>query len=242
MASFLFSLKNNSHTAKIARESIDFNHVLQNDEKFKIVFILFYTAIIYHIAQIAKKEAFGIPRHIAFSGNGSKVIHILTSDVKTLQAYTQKIFEKVMGQTSNSTLEILGVERDSSPKEATCKGGLVAAGAHDKNETNAQIDDARKDEIVKTVVDFFDFALKEIPSAFNLDDIFGVSHDSLKIAREECKKDLRTYLDKGLKMSIEESGNKDNRVEDALSFYPLKGAIQALSAKIQEYYKSNKQQ
>ena len=165
-----------------------------------------------------------------------------------------------MGQTSNSTLEILGVERDSSPKEATCKGGLVAAGAHDKNETKqvtlrdssgalvgendtyAQIDDARKDEIVKTVEDFFDFALKEIPSAFNLDDIFGVSHDSLKIAREECKKDLRTYLDKGLKMSIEESGNKDNRVEDALSFYPLKGAIQALSAKIQEYYKSNKQQ
>lgn len=260
MASFLFSLKNNSHTAKIARESIDFNHVLQNDEKFKIVFILFYTAIIYHIAQIAKKEAFGIPHHIAFSGNGSKVIHILTSDVKTLQAYTQKIFEKVMGQTSNSTLEILGVERDSSPKEATCKGGLVAAGAHDKNETKqvtlrdssgalvgendtyAQIDDARKDEIVKTVEDFFDFALKEIPSVFNLDDIFGVSHDSLKIAREECKKDLRTYLDKGLKMSIEESGNKDNRVEDALSFYPLKGAIQALSAKIQEYYKSNKQQ
>ena len=256
MASFLFSLKDNSATKSLAQNNIDFNKILQNDTKFKIVFIIFYTAIIYHIAQIIKTKGLKTPRHIAFSGNGSKIISIISSDPKILGKYTKVIFEKVLGTNYESALDILGLEQGSNPKESTCKGGLIAAEAYDEdpetlvlrdssgkladaNDTYASISDVHKSEIVKTVKDFFRFALTEIPSVFNLDNNFGVDNITMKIAKEECKKDLETYLDRGIELSIEESGNIENRIEDAITFYPIKGVLQSLSSKIQEYYLEN---
>ncbi len=256
MASFLFSLKDNSATRGLARNNIDFNKILQNDTKFKVVFIIFYTAIIYHIAQIVKAKGLKAPRHIAFSGNGSKIISIISSDPKILGKYTKIIFEKVLGKEYGSALDILGLEQGSNPKESTCKGGLIAAEAYDEepetlvlcdssgklaneSDTYASISDTHKVEIVKTVKDFFKFALTEIPSAFNLDNNFGVDNVTMKIAKEECTKDLETYLEKGIELSIKESGNKDNPIEDAITFYPIKGVLQSLSSKIQEYYLEN---
>ena len=256
MASFLFSLKDNSATKGLANNNIDFNKILQNDTKFKIVFIIFYTAIIYHIAQIVKAKGLKIPRHIAFSGNGSKIISIISSDPKILAKYTKVIFEKVMGGSYDSALDILGMEQGSNPKESTCKGGLIATDTYDNepemlilrdssgklanaNDTYASISDSQKVEIVNTVKDFFQFALTEIPMAFNLDSNFGVDNVTMKIAQEECKKDLETYLDKGIELSIKESGNIDNPIEDAISFYPIKGVLQSISNKIQEYYLEN---
>ena len=256
MASFLFSLKDNSATKGLAQNNIDFNKILQNDTKFKLVFIIFYTAIIYHIAQIVKTKSLKAPRHIAFSGNGSKIISIISSDPKILGKYTKVIFEKVLGTDYESSLDILGLEQGSNPKESTCKGGLIAAEAYvedpetlvlrdssgklaNASDTYASISDAHKAEIVKTVKDFFRFALTEIPSAFNLDNNFGVDNITMKIAKDECTKDLETYLDRGIELSIEESGNKDNKIEDAITFYPIKGVLQSLSSKIQEYYLEN---
>lgn len=256
MASFLFSLKDNSATKGLARNNIDFNKILQNDTKFKVVFIIFYTAIIYHIAQIVKAKGLKAPRHIAFSGNGSKIISIISSDAKILGKYTKIIFEKVLESEYGSALDILGLEQGSNPKESTCKGGLIAAEAYDEepetlvlrdssgklagaSDTYASISETQKADIVKSVKDFFRFALTEMPSAFNLDNNFGVDNVTMKIAREECTKDLETYLDKGIELSIKESGNKDNLIEDAITFYPIKGVLQSLSSKIQEYYLEN---
>ena len=256
MASFLFSLKDNSATKILAQNNIDFNKILHNDSKFKIVFIIFYTAIIYHIAKLVKVKGLKVPRHIAFSGNGSKIISIITTDSKSLAKYTKLVFEKVLGEKYNSPLDILGFEHGSNPKESTCKGGLIATDAFDEDtetlilkdsagnlsengDTYSSIDEQYKKEIVKSVKDFFDFMLKEIPASFNLDNYFGVDNSSIKIAANECKNDLDTYLDRGIELSIEESGNIDNQIEDALSFYPIKGVLQALSAKLQEYYNEN---
>ncbi|UKK51688.1 hypothetical protein L6472_03625 [Prevotella sp. E13-17] len=256
MASFLFSLKDNSATKSLAQNNIDFNKILQNDTKFKLVFIIFYTAIVYHIAQIVKTKGLKAPRHIAFSGNGSKIVGIISSDPKILGKYTKVIFEKVLGTEYESALDILGLEQGSNPKESTCKGGLIATEAYEEepetlilrdssgklanvNDTYASISDTHKAEIVKTVKDFFRFALTDIPSAFNLDNNFGVDNVTMKIAKEECTKDLETYLDKGIELSIKESGNKDNPIEDAISFYPIKGVLQSLSSKIHEYYLEN---
>lgn len=256
MASFLFSLKDNSATKDLSRNNIDFNKILQNDSKFKIVFIIFYTAIIYHIAQIVKAKGLKAPRHIAFSGNGSKIISIISSDSKLLSKYTKVVFEKVLGTSYETSLDILGLEQGSNPKESTCKGGLIAMDAYDEepenlilrdssgkladnSDTYASITDVRQQEIVKSVKDFFKFTLNDIPAAFNLDNNFGVDNITLKIAQTECGNDLETFLEKGIELSIKESGNKDNLVEDALSFYPIKGILQALSNKIQEYYNEN---
>lgn len=256
MASFLFSLKDNSATKGIAQNKIDFNKILQNDTKFKVVFILFYTAIIYHIAQIVKAKGLNVPRHIAFSGNGSKIISVISSETKILSKYTKIIFEKVLGTRYNSELGILGLEQGSNPKEATCRGGLIAAGTYDEEpetlvlrdssgllvglgDTYASITGEQKAEIVKTVKEFFKIVLTEIPAAFNLDKNFGVDNETMRIAKEECTKDLDTYLDKGIELSVQESGNQDNQIEDAITFYPIKGVLQSLSSKIQEYYSQN---
>lgn len=256
MASFLFSLKDNSITKGMARNRIDFNKVLQNDTKFKLVFIIFYTAIIYHIAQIVKTKGMKIPRHIAFSGNGSKIISVISSDAKILARYTKVIFEQVMNVQYESALDILGLEQDSKPKETTCKGGLITTDTYEEdpqtivlmdslgnlvntNDTYASITEKRKTEIIKSVKEFFHFMLVDIPSIFNLNNNFGVDDITIKIAQEVCTQDLDTYLEKGLELSIKESGSMDNPIEDAITFYPIKGVLQSLSSKIKEYYLEN---
>lgn len=253
MASFLFSLKDNSATKGLERNNIDFNKILQNDSKFKIVFVIFYVAIVYHIAKIIKTKGMKVPRHIAFSGNGSKIISILSTDTKILSKFTKLIFEEVLGTEYGGSLDILGLENDSNPKESTCKGGLVALEAEEdepevivlKNSSGdivsdgdvyASIKKAQREKIVESVEDFFKIVLTIIPSKFNLDNNFGVDNASLRIALEECTKDLPTYLEKGIELSIAESGNEDNPIEDTLSFYPIKGVLQSLSEKLQEYY------
>lgn len=256
MASFLFSLKDNSATKALESNNIDFNKILQNDSKFKIIFILFYTAIIYHIAQIVKAKGIALPRHIAFSGNGSKIISIITTDAKILAKFTKIIFEHVLGEKYITTLDILGLEQGSNPKESTCKGGLISMNSDydelesvvlkdssgnlvGKGDTYISINDAQKQQIVSSVKLFFDFALSTLPSLINLDSFFGVDDVTIKLAKEEYENDLETYLDKGLALSIEETGNAQNRIEDALSFYPIKGILQTLSEKIKEFYNQN---
>lgn len=255
MASFFFSLKDNSATKEIASNKIDFNVILQDDDKFKIVFIIFYTAIIYHVAQIVKEKELNVPRHISFSGNGSKIVNVLTPDVTILANYTKAIFEKILGKPYGGKLDILGLDKTSNPKEATCKGGLLpikqqsdpekitlknSTGAFVGNgDTYASLDVSARTQIVESVEQFFNFVLDEMPSVFNYDDNFGVSLKLIALAKEECLNDLTTYLDKGIEISANESGNKENKVEDALSFYPIKGAMQALSGKIEEYLRNN---
>lgn len=254
MASFLFSLKDNSATSGLNVNKIDFNALLLNDDKFKIVFILFYTAIIYHIAQIVKVKKLSIPRHVSFSGNGSRIIGVITSDAKLLADYTKVIFETVTGQKCNHPLEILGMEKNNNPKEATCKGGLLPFTADDDpqritlktsdgefisdSDTYSFIESHLKD-IETSVSRFFKFAFYDVPKVFNLGDNFGISRESLDIARDVCEQDLDTYLEKGFNLSEKESGDAGNVVEESLSFYPIKGVLQALSTKLYINCKSN---
>lgn len=255
MASFLFSLKDNSATKSLAQSSIDFNKILQDDTKFKLVFVIFYTAIIYNIAQIVKEKQLKAPRHIAFSGNGSKVINILSPDKNILEAYTKKVFEQVMGCAYSSPLEILGLGGDSNPKEATSKGGLVGGVptmeptrlvlkdfcGHlvEAEDTYASVDDAEKHSIVNSVEEFFKFVLEDMPGEFKFDDNFGVDKTAFDIAKEVCSQDLNTYLQRGINISVNESGDINNTIEDALSFYPIKGVIQALSDRLKVHYSND---
>lgn len=250
MASFLFGLKDNSRIkeAGINPKAIDFNYLLQEDEDFKIVFIVFYTSIIYHIAQITKAMGLDMPRHISFSGNGSKVIRVITTDAKLLSQYTKLVFEKVLGKPYDKELELLGLEENSSPKDSTCKGGIIGSVQEDSGgrtivfksdctgivsnaDTYSTITDAYKAKTVKAVKDFFNFVFVEMNNAFNLDRNFGVNSTALKIAREAATKDLATYLDKGIAQRMEEA-EADDVIEETFFYYPIKGVLQSMSAEI----------
>ncbi len=250
MASFLFGLKDNSlpKAVGINDKAIDFNYLLQEDEDFKIVFIVFYTSIIYHIAQITKALGLDVPRHISFSGNGSKVIRIITTDSKILAKYTKLVFEKVLDKPYGKELELLGLEKDSNPKDSTCKGGLIGVEEEDSrdktivfksdctgivtnDDTYATISDSYKEKTIKAVEDFFNFVFVEMNNSFNFDKNFGVKVSSFKVAQEAAKKDLATFLDKGITQRREETEANDV-IEETFFFYPIKGVLQSMSTEI----------
>ncbi len=250
MASFLFGLKDNSFlkASGINEKSIDFNYLLQEDENFKIVFIVFYTSIIYHIAQIIKTLGLEVPRHISFSGNGSKVIRVITTDTKILAKYTKLIFERVLGKSYDKELELLGLDKDSNPKDSTCKGGLIGGEEGDiqdkiivfksdctgfvsNSDTYATITKSYKANTVKAVEDFFKFVFEDMNNTFNFDKNFGVEASSFKIARDAATKDLATFLDKGIAQRKEETDAEDV-IEETFFYYPIKGVLQAMSTEI----------
>lgn len=247
LASFLFGLKDITllQKAGINEKAIDFNYILQEDENFKIVFIVFYTSIIFHIAQIVKKLNLDVPRHISFSGKGCKVIRVITIDSKILSKYTKIIFEKVLGKPYGKELDLLGLEKDSNPKVSTCKGGLIGienddnrnksivfktdcSGIVTNEDTYASVTDEYKAKTIKAVEEFFRFVFEDMNSAFNFDKNFGVKKSSLKIAQQASQKDLATFLDKGLSQREEETELND-MIEETFFFYPIKGVLQAMS-------------
>lgn len=212
------------------------------------VFIIFYTAIVYHIAQIVKSLNLEVPRHISFSGNGSKVIRVITTDSKLLARYTKMVFEKLLGKPYGKELDLLGLEKDSNPKESTCKGGIIGTEDEDNRDktivfksdctglvtpkdTYANIKDDYKRRTVTAVEDFFKFVLVDMNSAFNFDKNFGVKPSSIRIAQEMAKKDLLTFLEKGISQRCEETEAED-MIEETFFYYPIKGVLNAISAEI----------
>ena len=255
MASFLFTLKDNSLIAKndINVRSVDFLYNLQADDKFKIVFLLYYSAIIYHLAKIVKVANQGsgvdytfMPRHLTFSGNGSKIIMALTPDVAgVLTDYTRMLIEKVSGMACPH-LCIIGMSGESAPKEATCKGGLMTDGNIDDRgksvilkatgdgfadsaEEYAAITPTYENNVVDEVSGFFDFILVDLNKAFNFSKNFQMSQKSLDLARNVCKQNLDTYLTKALDAHRQRKGEQ---IEETAFFYPVKGALYALTDEI----------
>jgi hypothetical protein len=85
---------------------INFNSMLKRDNDQKLVFVLFYSAIIYHTAQIMKAKNLQLPRHITFSGNGSRIVNII-ADKEVLAELSKYIFEKVYGKNMEAVVWIL---------------------------------------------------------------------------------------------------------------------------------------
>ena len=256
IASFFFSLKNNKKVIeRNLADRIDFNKILQIDDTQKIVFIFFYVAIIYHLAQIMKNKKIPMPRHITFSGNGSKVVQILTKDNKLLANFTKLIFEKIYCKRYDSNgLSIL--QNAENPKEATCKGGISSPVSQDYEQisgTKVVLSSSdyksftsfetygtiNKQEYLKKTVDevkkFIDFVLK-LNAEISYKDNFGISNESLNIAKEECYKDLDIYASKGLELKLKEVSD-DDAIEETFFFYPLNGMLNALSIAIYERFK-----
>lgn len=252
MASFLFTLRDNTIASRagVKSSALDFNFRLQEDEDFKILFIIFYAAIVYHIGKLISVSGLDLPRHISFSGNGSRILNVITTDVDQLTRLTRLMLEVSSGLSyGERRLEILGLEEGSSPKESTCKGGIVASDNAAEDDISERIvltgDNSRaisesdtyeslgSETRAATIVEvnrFFDF-IDDINEKMDFDDNFGVNKRSLNIARKICRLDLETFLDKGLKATQVDS-EPSAIVAETPFFYPIRGAINAISAEI----------
>ena len=246
---FFFSLASNKEVLK-EKVEINFGKMLADDKRGKYVVILFFVAIMYHIANIMKAKGFEVPRHITFSGNGSKVLNVLSTNPNTLERFSKLIFEKVYGKPySEDGLDII---RPKDSKESTCKGGILANPfqSQDYSEIKTMktillgtdestfveqgmdydsLNDSIKDQVVENCKDFINFAF-DLDKEFSYYDEFEIDKSVIEDARKLCMKDLKTFLENGIELkkeSIKQDG-ADNVVEETLFFYPLTGVLNAL--------------
>lgn len=250
VASFLFSLSDNEVIKNAnASKDLDFNSILMKDSSQKIVFYIFYTAIIYHLAKLMKAKGLPYPKNIAFCGNGSKVISVLTPDTLSLEKLTRKIFEDIYDVDG---VKIQLVLNSKNPKEATCKGGLFLKEQHgdvldckaillgkDGSTLADEISyDKVKDEyqnVKQEVGDFFDKVLREIPQGgLNLRDLFSIDEEYVELALQVMNaSDRISFIEKGVKIKKDAGEIAGNMVvEETLFFYPIVGIINQLSEKI----------
>jgi hypothetical protein len=241
---FFFSIENNPKIKD--KKLFSYNSLLSNDEDLKIIFIYFYSAIIYHIADLMKQKQIELPKHIVFSGTGSKVLNVITSDLKILANLSKTIFENVYNQKFDTDGLSIETEKEM-PKEVTCKGGLML-NAEDlaidvrtikathtclngvEKLTYEQLDETAKANIANYVGEFNKFFFN-LNAQFSFADYFNVTAKSMEIFKDELSKHLRDYLEEGLEFNkkLDEIAADDKEIEETLFFYPLVGAINNLS-------------
>jgi len=147
---------------------IDFLELLKTDEKFKVIFLLFYTSQMYHIAHLLKAKNIPIPGVISFSGTASKLLTIIDTSKNhdNLKHLTIEAFKYVFKVDEGIDIDI---RLPSNPKEISSKGGLSMAGNQDIDldhikETlisNSNLQVGAKNKIsYKKVKDFEDSAME----------------------------------------------------------------------------------
>ena len=251
---FFFSIENNPKIKD--KKLFSYNSLLANDEDLKIIFIYFYSAIIFHIAELMKQKQIELPKHIVFSGTGSKVLNVITTDLKILANLSKTIFENVYGSKFDSDGLSIETEKEM-PKEVTCKGGLMlnaedlaidirtiktthtCLNGVDKL-TYDQLDETAKAKIANYVGEFNKFFFN-LNAQFSFADYFNVSAKSLEIFKDELSKHLRDYLEEGLEYNkkLDEIATDDKEIEETLFFYPLIGAINNLSTHLSQLTQVN---
>lgn len=253
VASFLFSLSDNELVKQQGLQTqLDFNNALMRDGSQKIVFYIFFTAIMYHLANLMKNKGLAIPTNIAFSGNGSKVVSVLSPSKESLELLTSKIFEIIYGEDVNNINLIIN---STNPKEATCKGGLFldsqpisvnnAKSVLLGIDSSTMVSDQRYadvpllyDKVVNEVFKFMDFITLLLPNKIKLGNEFGIDKKSIDLAKESFNKDLKTYIEKGVNLKLDSNDvNGEDIIEEPLFFYPIIGVINDLSEQIYKLVK-----
>lgn len=248
VASFLFSLAENELVRQNhIQDKVNFNDILMKDGSQKIVFYIFFTAIMYHLAHMMKAKNLEVPTNIAFSGNGSKVVSVLSPNKESLELLTSKIFGMIY-QVDVKNINL--IINSQNPKEATCKGGLLMRqrpASVDEvktvllgTSTSTLVSDQKYSEvpgfyndIVKEVKSFMDFIILRLPKAISLNNEFGIDNSSVKLAVASFNKDLKTYIEKGVELKLSSKDvSKDDIIEEPLFFYPIIGVINDLSDQI----------
>jgi|LakMenEpi03Aug12_release.lakeMendotaPanAssembly.Ray.scaffolds.fasta_scaffold23693_6 hypothetical protein len=253
IVAFLFSLEKNHRIQD--KRLFSFNKLLSEDEDLKIVYLYFYSSIIYYTAQLIKKElgVSPMPNYIVFSGTGSKILQIISPSDKTISELTQIIFEKVCNV--KYVKESLQVKPEKEfPKELTCKGGLmvdtndleqdlrkikkILTCLEDKGISDLKfnmLNDQNCEDITQYIKSFNNFFI-ELNTLFNFRDSFGVSDKSLAIFTRDIDKHLRDYLFDGVEnlKKLDDIISDEEALDESLFFYPIIGSIKNLLSNLSD--------
>lgn len=248
---FLFSVIQNKMVE--GNDVFSYNMRLNEDGRLKIIFIYFYSTLIYYVARMMKHRGLSKPRSVMFSGTGSKVLDIVGAQ-RDLDLLSQAIFERVYGEKYDADGFSVVMER-KEPKQITCRGALMqvrdpsgCAGVDQLNKLMDDFDshikynysaisketlvyedmdnaDIRK-EIVEEVKKYNDFFC-QLCDDIHVVDRFLVDNQSLIHFKELVSKDLEHYLINGWNFvnKNEPTRNGSDVIEDTVFFYPIIGSI-----------------
>ncbi len=248
---FLFSVINNKVVN--GNDVFSYNLRLNEDGSRKIVFIYFYTTLIYYVARMMQHKGLEKPRSVMFSGTGSKMLDIVGNQ-RDIDLLTQAVFERVYQEKYDMDGFSVVMEK-REPKQITCRGALMQVrnsdGCNQVSELNRLMDDfdnplkCNFSMINKEKLTYDDMDLAEVRSeivsqvrAWNemfsqlCDDIhicdrFLVEQKSLNAFRELVNRDLEHHLINGWNFvnKNQEDKNGSDAIEDAIFFYPIIGSI-----------------
>ena len=245
---FLFSLANNHEIRQ--KELFDYSKKISSELDLKIIFLYFYCAKVYHIAQLMKINNIELPLNLIFSGNGSKILNIITEDQRLISDITKEIFLKVydLAKYRSEGLKI-NIERNF-PKEVTCKGALMhhKLGVEDSditqlkriftcaengkifNLTNAEVTDTIKNKVVLEVKKFNQLFIS-LNTIIDFQDHFGISPSSFDTFKELVNQHLGAYLQGGIDYNNRIDGaspTPNANISETMFFYPIVETIQQL--------------
>jgi hypothetical protein len=244
---FFFSLETNLKIKE--KTSISFLDMLQDSKEFKIVFLLFYTAIVYHVATIFKLKGFELPRHISFSGTASRLLKVITTNNETLTNYTIRLFEMVCDQDYHS--DGLSIHRDEkNPKEVTCKGALIQnreskdlSGIRyinygvnglffpENKIRYSDIDDKMKNSVITEYENFLEFFIK-LGRDVDFTNTFDIPENAFIKHLQVLRRDVKNLLSARIAETFDNEESEEQLLEESLFFLPLAGTLKKLISKI----------
>lgn len=242
----LFSLEKNKQLND-KKIGISFLNDLKEDADLKIIFLLFYVAQVYHVAQLLKTKDIEIPSSFAFSGTASKLLTVIDSSPKhaMLEKITKEVFKHIFELDVHPEIEIILPE---NPKELASKGALYFDKAkkvdlkeisevllyknllkRDTKEYNYSNISELESKVLINYSEFLDFFFK-MNQVLPFQDYFGIENDVIVYSQ----KFLEAKKVNALKMGIQNKQaelvkHKDAPISETLFFYPLVGSLGELA-------------
>ncbi|MCB7481625.1 hypothetical protein [Christiangramia sediminis] len=238
----LFSLEDNKQLLS-KKLNISFLDKLRNDDEFKVIFLIFFMAHIFHVAKIFKSKGLQVPAQFAFSGTASKLLSILdaSEEKHLLKDLIKRTFKKLLNKEEIPDIEILWA---SNPKELSSKGSLhinqgqninvkdikevlIAEGETLSANPDLTYESLNGSEmrVLKEYDEFLDFFFR-LNMEISYKDLFGIENKTLKLVKELLNNKKENHLRVGIEQKIKENGNTANsKIDETLFFYPLTGSL-----------------
>lgn len=257
---FLFSLKANKDVIeKEASNRLDFIKMLRDRNELKIIFIFYYTAIIYYTAKLVESTEMNYPRHISFSGMGSSILEAIFPNPEDISTLTSHILQAVLGAKGSGKVEILYkvLHNDKHMlKEITSLGGLMSSDEPSiigeklneikvilngadmkgfyKNTKYADINNKEHIENVKSQVVEFANLFFNLNKDYSFTEHFGITINEINLLKDIIFDDevVRNLIIRSIEDRINEIGGEEELVEESLFFAAFPGLITMISREI----------
>lgn len=222
----------------------DLSHVLEyiDSPKFKLLYLLHFSSLIYHVLKLAKHKLPGEdpPQSIIFSGNGSKYLNLLHSR-DFLKKICDYLANKVFSGT-NASLNLILPQTEL--KESSCYGALYfpfeKPSEYEKinflgfEETNGSAKlysdiESNKEHYFNSVYRAFEefldiFFDMDLHPGLSFVNEFEIRRD-LSLLRKYMKERGPDFLENGYQSRTRNIVNNNEEITDSLFFYPVVGLI-----------------